>query len=141
MRDSVIATMRKIHGIVTLLKMRASGQAFASRPMWTPCGLIRASLGVLPLLRSRSVSDIGTCVSSAPPITSMGAVGLSRKPRVLRDILSCTSASRNLILTLPMFGSITLQVLSLFGMPITVQGASFVFSLSSSFSHRRPRAG
>jgi hypothetical protein len=47
------SSARTRYGIMTWWKMTGSGQTFAWRPIWPPCGLIHASFGTSPLLRIR----------------------------------------------------------------------------------------
>src|SRR6201989_842951 len=70
---TVACNALKSHGMITSLRIRGSGQTPTCRPKWPPLGLIHASLGVSPLLRSRYSSAIGTWVSRTPAMTSMGA--------------------------------------------------------------------
>lgn len=45
--------VRTSQGMMTCRKMTGSGQTFTWRPRWPPWGLIQASFGTSPLLRSR----------------------------------------------------------------------------------------
>src|SRR6266436_8071915 len=74
------------HGIITCRKITGSGHTFTCRPRCPPCGLIHASFGTSPLLRIRYVSEIGTCVSRAPAMISIGAVGFPSSPCETSDI-------------------------------------------------------
>src|SRR5260370_33333605 len=74
------------YGMITCRKITGSGHTFTCRPRCPPCGLIHASFGTSPLLRIRYVSEIGTCVSRAPAMISIGAVGLPSNPCETSDI-------------------------------------------------------
>src|SRR6266481_4742654 len=63
---------------ITCRKITGSGHTFTCRPRCPPCGLIQASFGTSPLLRIKSRSEIGTCVSRTPPMISIGTVGFPR---------------------------------------------------------------
>src|SRR6267154_2353629 len=89
---------RTSQGMITWRKIKGSGQTFTWRPRWPPCGLIHASLGTSPLFMIRYASEIGTCVSNAPAMISMGAVGFPSKPCDTRDIFGKIVARSSTVL-------------------------------------------